>query len=486
MATKRGASSTSEGDGTFTHADSLQEIKRKQRARNVLVGVLAVMLAAVGTGTGLYLTRTTRQAPQPPCAACISDGSRIFAGADPAMRGVLAAIAKENATVRAGNQPYVSVMLLDPLTAGPGSDVSPARMVDELRGAYLAQVRMNAAPRILGIQLLLDDEGTSTEAAEGPAVRQLMTMEGVPDHVVAVAGLGVSTAQTAAAANALARDKMPMFGAVTSADEFNGHRFAGMVQAVPDVAAQVALLARDLTVPRSAVLVYDQEASDYYTKDLHADFSRAFAKNVTYVRPYTPDENDTVVEFNQIVDDVCSTSGPPPYVLYAGRESVLTILIAQFQGDPGCSGKKITMMTGGDADGLNPAATATNVTGQGQVSVIYTDIANLDGLTPAFKQSYEDNLATLDPGHTGLSDTWMVATYNAMMAVWAAIGSAYVARHPNLPTKRDVLDFVDSLNGTSAPSGATGRFSLDTDGKLVLPDIPIFEDAAGRRIAFPG
>jgi hypothetical protein len=119
------------------------------------------------------------------------------------------------------------------------------------------------------------------------------------------------------------------------------------------------LLARDLAVPRSAVLVYDQEASDYYTKDLHADFSRAFAKNVTYVRPYTPDENDTAVEFNQIVDDVCSTSGPPPCVFYAGRESVLTILIAQFPGDPGCSGKKITMVTGGDADGLNPAATAT-------------------------------------------------------------------------------------------------------------------------------
>jgi hypothetical protein len=60
-------------------------------------------------------------------------------------------------------------MLLNPMTAGPGSDVTPTRMADELRGAYLAQVASNAVGT-LGIQLLLDDEGTSAEAAEGPAV----------------------------------------------------------------------------------------------------------------------------------------------------------------------------------------------------------------------------------------------------------------------------------------------------------------------------
>jgi hypothetical protein len=487
MTIKRGARTASQGDGTFERTNTQQEIERKQRARRVLVGTLAVVLAAAGTGTGLYLTSTSGPAPQPPCPACVSDGSRVFPGAGSAMRAILAAIAKENASVRAARKthPYVSVMLLNPLTPGTGSDVSPARMVDELRGAYLAQVKMNTTSTI-GIQLLLDDEGTSLEGTEGPAVRQLMTMEGAPDRVVAVSGLGVSTAQTAAAARALSGNHMPMFGAVTSANEFNGDTFRGMDQAVPDVAAQVALLARKLTVPHGAVLVYDQQASDYYTSDLRTGFAHAFARNLASVQqPYTPGVSDTNIEFKQIADEVCYTDGPPPSVFYAGRVSVMTDLIQQFQRDPNCSGKKISMVTAGDADGLDPAYTAATP-GQGQVSVIYTDIVDLNDLTPVFEQSYEHTLATLDPGHAGLSDTWMVATYNAMMSAWAAIQPAYEAVRPNLPTKIGVLDLVNRLNGEAAPSGAAGSLSLGADGKLLSPDIPIFEDTAGRRTTFTG
>ena len=167
----------------------LNRERRQRRSRRMLVGALGVVVAAAGTSAGLYLTRPTPKTPQPPCLACISNGSRAFPGDDQAMRAVIAAIGKENAAVRARKgRPYVSIMLLNPMTPGVGSDLTPTRMVDILRGAYLAQVTMDNAGT-LGIQLLLDDEGTSAEANEGPAVRQLMTMEGAPDHVVAVAGL---------------------------------------------------------------------------------------------------------------------------------------------------------------------------------------------------------------------------------------------------------------------------------------------------------
>jgi hypothetical protein len=80
----------------------------------------------------------------------------------------------------------------------------------------------------------------------------------------------------------------------------------------------------------------------------------------------------------------------------------------------------------------------------------------------------------------------MVATYNAMMSAWAAIQPAYEAVRPNLPTKIGVLDLVNRLNGEAAPSGAAGSLSLGADGKLLSPDIPIFEDTAGRRTTFTG
>ena len=171
------------GGFAFTQEKSqigLDRERRERRARRMLIGGLGVALAVAGTGTGLYLASPSPKAPQvpqPPCLACVSDGSRVFPGDDQAMQAVLGAIAKENAAVRARKgRPYVSIMVLNPMTPGAGSDLTPARMVDELRGAYLAQVTMDNTGT-LGIQLLLDDEGTSKELNEGPAVRQLMTME---------------------------------------------------------------------------------------------------------------------------------------------------------------------------------------------------------------------------------------------------------------------------------------------------------------------
>lgn len=463
----------------------LDRERRQRRSRRMLAGVLGVVVAAAGTTAGLYLTRSPApKAPrsQPPCLSCVSDGSRVFPGDDQAMRAVLAAIAKENAAVRARKgRPYVSIMLLNPMTPGVGSDLTPTRMVDELRGAYLAQVTMNNAGT-LGIQLLLDDEGTSAEADEGPAVRQLMTMEGAPYHVVAVAGLGVSTAKTAAAVSTLSRDGMPMFAADTAADVFNGNTYNGMVQVIPDVTGEVAHLAERLPTPRSAVLVYDQQATDYYTRDLRTFFTRDFAKSLTdEAQPYMPGVSDTNVEFQAIADEVCYTSGPSPVVLYAGRNAVLASLVQQFQDDGNCRGKKITMLSGGDADGLAASVTASPA-GTGQVSVIYTDLFNQNKLTTTFRQSYEQTLGKLDPGDSGLTDSWLETTYNSMMAAWAAIQPAYQAVAPDTPNKDDVLGFVVRLNGMFTPSGADGPFPLSSNGQLIYPDNAIFDDTEGHRV----
>ena len=92
---------------------------------------------------------------------------------------------------------------------------------------------------------------------------------------------------------------------------FNGNTFNGMVQMVPDVTEEVTQLSQQLPTPQSAVLVYDQEATDYYTRDLRTAFTQDFAKSLTdEAQPYMPDVSDTNVEFQAIADEVCYTSGP--------------------------------------------------------------------------------------------------------------------------------------------------------------------------------
>ena len=48
----------------------------------------------------------------------------------------------------------------------------------------------------------------------------------------------------------LAGSHLPMFGAVTTADEFNGVNFPGFYQAVPDVESQVQALLAAVPVPQ--------------------------------------------------------------------------------------------------------------------------------------------------------------------------------------------------------------------------------------------
>jgi ABC-type branched-subunit amino acid transport system substrate-binding protein len=461
-------------------------IKGTRRKRALALSAAALLL--VGGAAAWSLWPSPKPAAAAPCAACVTDGAPPFAVGSPAMRQVQSAIATENAKVRKAG-PYVTIALLNPLTTGPLSDVPLPRMIDQLRAAYLAQMTMNASGSP-GVQLLLANEGTGTELSAGKAVQQLETLEGAPDHLVAVAGLGLSIDATVTAAQTLAGNGMPMFGAVTSADEFNDSLFAdlhlggasALIQVVPDVSAQVRRLAAVIGRPPEAFVVYDQQATDLYTGDLQTDFTRVFSASVNGrpESPYTPGSEDSI-EFKGIAEDVCA--GPTtPDVLYAGRASVLAELVKQLEDEIICSGKKITVVTAGDADGLDPRVTESTG-GLGQVSVIYSDIVNVDRLTTTFRSSYADNpaLAAMDSKAASLTDPWTIATYDSMMAAWTAIETADLGLKSGLPTADDVAQLAEHLGGENAVAGATGPLSFTPDGQLTSLDIPVFEDAGGKR-----
>jgi ABC-type branched-subunit amino acid transport system substrate-binding protein len=392
------------------------------------------------------------------------------------------AIAAENAEVRSAGRPYVSVALLNPYTVTPTSDVSLTRIVDDLRGAYLAQAQVNAKG-ILGVQLLLANEGDSAEAGEGSVVRELETLEGAPNHLVAVAGMGISTSQTEAAAAALEANDMLMVSAVTTADQLNGHDYPGFADVSPDAALQVGLLSRVLPAPGNTALVRDEQATDIYTGDLFTDFTKTFGPQ-THLHhfPYAPHTSFTDTEFKVIATNACALGTQSPLVLYAGRVSVLSGLITQFQASSACQGKKVTIATGDDADGLDPAVTRSPPGASGaQVSVEYTDLIDLGNLTTTFKAFYQNDLAAVDPTSAGLSDVVTIGTYDAMMTAWTAIITAYHGSQPNLPTRQDVQGLWGLLNGEYAPAGAAGPINLSAYGELLNESFPVFLDSSGTR-----
>lgn len=470
---------------------SARTIALRRRLKVLAITASVVLVAGGFAAWRLWPSAAAKPVHPAPCPACVTDGAPAFEPGSQPMRAVQAAIARADARVRTDGKPYVTVALLNPFTATPQGDVSLPRMVDQLWGAYLAQTSMNASG-VLGVQLILANQGTSDEPTAVKAARQLETLEGAPDHLVAVVGLGLSIAASESAAQTLARSDVPMFGAVISADQFNSSLFKTMnlaqpgvlVQVVPAVGVQVDKLATVIGKPARSVLVFDQQATDLYTGDLKADFSRVFRASLggRQPSPYTPGDEDDA-EFKYIASSVCYTQGTPPDVLYAGRASVLASLVQHLQNDPNCAGKKITIVTGGDGDGLALSATKS-AAGQGQVSVTYSDIMNLSGLTPGFKTAYARTLASFDPTETGLQSTWMAATYDSMMAAWTAIAAAYSPHPQTLPTRGDVGQLAELLTGQNAVPGATGKFSLAPGGQLISPVIPVFKDSAGQRSAY--
>ena len=277
---------------------------------------VAVALAGAVVGAGLYLGNQAYVGATSPAscgAGCVTDGS-VSLSSDPGMLEAEADIANANRSATSGGS-YVSVVLLDPFTYSTSGTVSQLRMTDELRGAYLAQQAANDRDGATPIQLLLANEGTSGEEGQAQAIGQIKSLEG-QDHIVAVAGMGLSTADTKTAAAALTADGMPMFGAVTTGDEFDGTYFAGFYQVIPAVDDQVqqlrAYLSGQLPSPGSGqfvALVSDAAATDVYSVNLLTDFRTAFAQ--TRVQPYsfTPDASGATSQYATITQDVCDQPG---------------------------------------------------------------------------------------------------------------------------------------------------------------------------------
>ncbi|HEV2373696.1 MAG TPA: hypothetical protein VGS19_16170 [Streptosporangiaceae bacterium] len=480
---------------------------RGRRRRRVLAVAAAVLVAAGAVTAGLLgiLGGQAGSAAGPPlCPGGASGQFRVFRATDgecvgvtdgsfqfdpgvPLIQDVEQRIRAENARVTSGG-PYVSVVLLMPLTTGQLTDVSPSRIADVLRGAYLAQYYHNHETHIMPrIRLLLANEG-SQEQAWAADWGQLKGLTHAPGQLVAISGMGISVQQTIEAARRIGSPDVvhggiPMFGAVTTADGLDATVTPDLVQVAPSVADEVHALARYLSRPQPAVLVYDSQASDLYTATLRADFTRVLRSRLSPSQiAYEPSGQDSAL-FKKIAQDLCANRSSP-VVVYAGRNSVFDSFITQLEQEGNCTNRHLEIVTGGDADGLDPAITRDSGVGA-QVSVIYSDIEDQRAVTSDFRSNYVRWLGL--SALPAIDDPWLLASYNAATAADDAIElAAGSITQPARMKPTDVAPWLNQLNGSTEVIGATGTFSIGADGDLVDPGIPIYELTGGHRIQLAG
>jgi len=468
--------------------DALRAL-REAVARRAVRGRLPLTIALAGAlaGGGLYLGNRAYVAAISPTscpAGCVTNGT-LSVSSDPAMQNIENEIAAANASATAGA--YYSVVLLDPFTYSTSGTVSQSRMTDELQGAYLALAAANAtvARKHTGvaIQLLLANEGTSAEEGESQVVQQIENLEG-PDRIVAVAGMGLSTANTETAANALSAVSMPMFGAVTTGDQFDLVDYPGFFQVVPNVEAQVHKLVSQLglTVPQPVALISSDQATDIYSIDLRVNFIAALG----YLPPLKEFSYDPAVaeqQFAGFATTICTgqkKDAGKVTVLYAGREATLPTLVGQFQQASICAGRTVTIVTGSDSNAL-PASVTDESDSQGaNVTVVYADIESVARLSQDFVTGAPSSTSCLNQEY----DPWEVATYNSVRAAAFTVSRAESAdsrtASPTGPlTAASVLSKALDMVGTAPYPAPNGSFGFLPSGELLNPTIPIYTDENG-------
>ncbi|MFI1568507.1 hypothetical protein ACH4ZX_36730, partial [Streptomyces sp. NPDC020490] len=201
-----------------------------------------------------------------------SDGSAVF-GDD--LKPVMEAIAAENSDVTDGGD-YVTFAFLTPLSSTDANALTVGQYVAELEGAYTAVEEENKKDSRPKIRLLVASMGSS-ELAWKAAVDKLKARKDA-EHLVAVAGLGLSQQETVDAARELSRADLPMVGDLITADGFDATGAVdgkGPINGLARVALsntdQLTAISKELGSGRRTAALISTKVTPNGTRDLYTE-----------------------------------------------------------------------------------------------------------------------------------------------------------------------------------------------------------------------
>ncbi|MFD5712733.1 ABC transporter substrate-binding protein [Streptomyces pharetrae] len=434
---------------------------------------------------------------------CVGVSTTAYDFGQPRLRELLAAIDRENRSLKEGS--YVTVALLEPFTATDRDTVN--HVLHQLQGTYLAQYQANhsANGQTPAIRLALANLGAGGQHWEHTVGRLAELAKG-PERLRAVTGIGQSTENTKNAVRELTRHGIPVIGSSITADDLaNGQNgtdpFPGLARVAPtntDEARALASFAK-VTAGR-ALLVYDKPG-DPYTRTLQKSFSRLIEGSPYEPQPFTPpadrsQEGTTANTFRQITHLVCDTSRATDTILFAGRHTQLRQFVNAL-GGRGCQDRKFTVLTGDEGSYLTGDHDLDRDALR-NLSVRYTALAHPDAFTEdpvpsggsaADTTALNGLLASgrgepVGPiGPVSLEDGQLIIAYDAMRLAVHGIREATPDGRTD-PPLTDVGLQWPQVKGSLRVNGASGWICLDVHGNPYDKAVPIVELTAQGRARF--
>jgi hypothetical protein len=480
---------------------------RRRRKRGRVVGAGLAVVVVLTAGLVYVLVRG-----DPECASGIP---RVEVGAgeqahsecigvtdsyafEPRFEQVMNALRKENDfATQGGEGTYVTVAFTGPLTN------ADERVVHQLEGAVTGQHRANqethvgSRPRIKLVLANMDsNEGHWRHIAD-----DLIEMISGPDHLVAVAGLGLSQSETLWAAQRLRTANLPMVADIVTTDKIDKTQALGLARVNPRVGDEVAVLARYMggqTKLRRAMLVNSAKQGDLYAESLTTAFKTDMARYLEAGRAAgNPFGENPGNEFDVIVDNLCSER-PPDTIMYAGRGRDLPQFIG-YLSNRQCHPEPITIVTGSDAVRLilenaeNERVAAALTADHNRIELIYAPLAEpsvlRDSSDPRQAERYrkfQESFGRLGFEPTHLRTGWAIMSHDAIFT--AAKATRLAAPAQGLPTPAKVRDNLYLLSSrTNSVPGASGDIQIDPDtGNRVFTELPVLQLQPGGEPKFLG
>ncbi|MGN9789153.1 hypothetical protein ACTMTF_47725 [Nonomuraea sp. ZG12] len=475
--------------------------------RRVTVLVMAPVLLLAGGGWIFYQhsqqcwsSNSQLQSRDEGCIGVTDgrDGAAVF-GAE--YETVLGKIAEENRRVTAKPDGYVtiafvglmrppsddrnSVAAADPASAAGQDDLVRTRTLQQVEGAYTAQVAANRSRDFPKIRLVLANMGPEATYWR-EAVTPLTQMTDAPDRLVAAVGMGLSQQESLNAARLLSAAKpqpIPMVADIITADGFNATGtidgrgpIPGLVRTAIDNTTQLTIIGKELRQQselKTAALVWaeftSQGTADLYTRTLKEAFLnpkvglKDFLGRDGNIFRFDPRGGDSALR--TISDVLCGDR--PDMVFYAGRQQFLPTFLKMLHNRP-CRSTPITVIAGSETTGQRHNDSSLGDP-EALIKLIYVPLADtreLDSPSNPDRGLYQEFAAAftshgfpaehLLTGWAALAhDATVTATYATHKASTDANGKQ------RLPTTHDVSGQLFLFTSINAIRGATGIFRID-------------------------
>ncbi|TLW93608.1 hypothetical protein FFT09_09550 [Saccharomonospora piscinae] len=454
--------------------------KRRRRRRTALVAVVVLVLAgAVWGGTTIMRSCGTPwsgvSVVDDDCIG-VTDGSYEF---HPELAHVQEKIAAENARVREATSDYVTLVLVDPLTATARGGLPAEQVRNRLEGAYTALRRVNttavagdASPQI---QLLLANQGTS-EQQWREVTEEIIDLSTRDNPVVGVIGLGISAKHTQQQAAMLSRHGIPMVGAYLTADGFDYERIPGLVKTSPSNRHYVEALRQYLTAETdidSAILVRDSNSDaglDLYTQTLERQFQRQMADMLHFpTQQFAGSSLARTAEpnlFAGVRASICAAAAEGlRAVLYAGREVDLAAFLDSLE-QRTCYRLPLTILTAGLELG-DVLRGSEDELADANLTIISAATVDAEGWRanqddPDTPEYYGDFRTAFEKHFHGdhLDDGGAIMMHDALLTAASAIRLAAPEGAASAPTARDVRAQLLNLNVLHEVQGGSGTLTF--------------------------